>query len=146
MRNDPRAAWIPQLEPPDPGAYRSDITTPVALVYHPEYGHTDLHNHPESKERVLAILDHLQTAEPFADAEPLTFVSPHSFVEWNDDLPVTLEVHDEGWIRRVKEVSLRLTMGQRSDVVLEGDTEVPAGSTRVRCWPCAAHFARSMSF
>jgi acetoin utilization deacetylase AcuC-like enzyme len=130
LADDPRAAWVLQAGLPAGQRIPAEVTTPVAVVYHPEYGHTDLHNHPESKERVQAILDFLETAAvPVGQGSqaPLTYVSPYRFSGWDDRKFLRL-AHRDGWIRRVQELSRQLALEEKSDIVLESDLEVRAGS------------------
>jgi acetoin utilization deacetylase AcuC-like enzyme len=125
LAQDSRAAWVAQDEPDDAGP----IATPVALVYHPEYGHTDLHNHPESKERVQAILDCLEgSADGGEDWRTLwTYVSPYRLRDFDAEQSLR-RVHTREWIRRVQELSQQLAEQDKPDIVLESDLEVRAGS------------------
>jgi acetoin utilization deacetylase AcuC-like enzyme len=133
LASDPRAVWVLQAGLPVGQRVPAEVTTPVAVVYHPEYGHTDLHNHPESKERVQAILDFLETAPVTAGQDgqdgqaALTYVSPYRFTGWDDEKFLRL-AHRDGWIRRVQGLSRQLALEEKSDIVLESDLEVRAGS------------------
>lgn len=126
---DPRAAWVLQAGLPPGQRVPAEVTTPAAVVYHPEYGHTDLHNHPESKERVQAILDYLETWPAVGpDGRPLlTYVSPYRFSDWDDQRFLRM-AHQDSWIRRVQELSRQLAVAGKPDIVLESDVEVRAGS------------------
>lgn len=136
LADDPRAAWVLQAGLPAGQSIPAEVSTPVAVIYHPEYGHNDLHNHPESKERVQAILDFLETPD-LADGQgstdgplgraSLTYVSPYRFRGWDDQKFLRM-AHRDGWIRRVQELSRQLAAEEKPDIVLESDLEVRAGS------------------
>ncbi|HET8658550.1 MAG TPA: histone deacetylase [Micromonosporaceae bacterium] len=123
---DSRTGWVALPE----GRLPTGVTTSVALVYHPEYGRTDLHNHPESKERVQAILDTLEVsglAEGQDWRDLWTYVSPYQFQDFDAEAFLR-RVHTREWIRRVQELSRRLAEEKKPDIVLESDLEVRAGS------------------
>jgi acetoin utilization deacetylase AcuC-like enzyme len=150
-RSDPRAAWVLRAQDASADDIPAGSIGPVTVVYHPEYGHTDLHNHPESKERVQAILDFLQ-AQDHAGAGGrealLSYVSPYSFRDWEDQ-EFLRKVHGDGWIRRVQELSSQLAAEDNSDIMLESDLEVRAGSYEgaalaVRGAVCAVDLVTSM--
>jgi acetoin utilization deacetylase AcuC-like enzyme len=128
LADDRRAGWILTAQLTGGDAPTGDATSSVALVYHPEYGHTDLHNHPESKERVQVVLDFLERFRTGVDTDQgalVTHVSPHRFSEWDDKM--LDEVHEDEWIRRVRDLSEQLAGGEKN-IVLESDIEVRAGS------------------
>ncbi|HZN18205.1 MAG TPA: histone deacetylase [Micromonosporaceae bacterium] len=130
LARDSRTAWVALPEPAREDRLSSQVTTSVALVYHPEYGRTDLHNHPESKERVQAILDCLEVSglRDGQDWRDLwTYVSPYQFRDWDAEAFLR-RVHTREWIRRVQELSRRLAEEKKPDIVLESDLEVRAGS------------------
>lgn len=130
LAQDTRSAWIALDKPPRKDGLSSQVATSVALVYHPEYGHTDLHNHPESKERVQAVLDSLEGTglREGQDWRDLwTYVSPYQFHDWDAEAFLR-RVHTREWIRRVQELSRRLAEEKKPDIVLESDLEVRAGS------------------
>lgn len=116
------------------------VDTAVAVIYCPEYAYTDLHNHPESKERVEAIIHYLDTLHLPVDHPRQTlfrYVSPRSFhdeKQWAAEVETFLGmVHKEEWIHRVRELSERLKRADQPDVVLESDLEVRAGSYEGAC-------------
>lgn len=111
------------------------IGTSIAVIYHPEYAHTDLYNHPESKERVEAIIHYLDSLQiPVGEQRQALFryVSPqyfHDDRQWKAEAETFLGmVHKEEWIHRVRELSEQLKRADQPDVVLESDLEVRAGS------------------
>ncbi|HEX5996819.1 MAG TPA: hypothetical protein VFY84_16890 [Jiangellales bacterium] len=128
--DDPRAGWITDDEAPDAPGMPDAFPTPVALVYHPEYGHTDLHNHPESKERVQAILDALEASHGVDEADRTdlwTYLSPYRLRKWDAE-DFLRHAHPPEWIHRVQELSRQLATEDKPNVVLESDLEVRAGS------------------
>ncbi len=134
LRDDERAIWVL------PGAKPEEIcNTPVALVYHPQYAHTDLHNHPESKERVEAIINFLDTfpALNHLDRRQMfRYVSPYHFHEstWESEIEDFLRlVHEEDWIHRVRDLSEQLKLAPETNLVVESDLEVRAGSYEGAC-------------
>jgi acetoin utilization deacetylase AcuC-like enzyme len=150
--SDDRADWLLVTDESGQKVPLPDFAAPIAIVYHPEYSHTDLHNHPESKERVQAILDSLDAFEhghAKARQGRFAYVSPYHFLnqDWNSEAFLRL-AHSDEWIRRVQASSQRLQQEERSDIVLEGDLEVRAGSYEgaslaVRGAACAAHLVIS---
>lgn len=133
---DERTEWLlPEV------SLKNLIDTPVAIVYHPEYAHTDLLNHPESKERVEAIINFLDNQKMPASRqrqECFRYVSPYSFHEndqWNREIFRILRmVHEEEWIRRVRDLSEQLKKAGESTIVLESDLEVREGSYEEACF------------
>ncbi|HJT55919.1 MAG TPA: hypothetical protein VJ761_05455 [Ktedonobacteraceae bacterium] len=133
---DERSAWIlPEV------SLKKTIDTPVAIVYHPAYAHTDLLNHPESKERVEAIidfLDHLKIPAGRQGQQYFRYVSPYSFYDndrWDRDIfRILRTVHEEEWIRRVRDLSEQLKKAGESNIVLESDLEVREGSYEEACF------------
>jgi acetoin utilization deacetylase AcuC-like enzyme len=133
--NDERAeSVLPEADPHRP------VDTSVAVIYYPEYAHTDLHNHPESKERVEAIIHYLDNLPIPVDHQRqalFRYVSPqyfHDERQWAAEVETFLGmVHKEEWIHRVRELSERLKRADRPDVVLESDLEVRAGSYEGAC-------------
>lgn len=133
--SDERAAYVlPETD------LQKSVDTSVAVIYCPEYAHTDLHNHPESKERVEAIIYYLDTLQMPANLSRQTlfrYVSPRSFhndEQWAAEVESFLGmVHKEEWIHRVRELSERLKRADQPDIVLESDLEVRAGSYEGAC-------------
>lgn len=130
---DPRAEWVLPAGPRAGQPASAGTGDTVALVYHPEYGHTDLHNHPESKERVQSILEFLEAlagADGRFLSDLVTYVSPGRLGDGTDEpADELLElVHTPEWIRRVRALSQQLAEEAKPDIVLESDVEVRAGS------------------
>ncbi len=130
---DHRAEWVLPARPRAGQPLPAVTAGTVALVYQPEYSHTDLHNHPESKERVQSVLDFLEAATS-ADGrflrDLMTYVSPGQLGEGPDEENEQLLelVHRPTWINRVKALSQQLAEEAKPDIVLESDLEVRAGS------------------
>jgi acetoin utilization deacetylase AcuC-like enzyme len=125
---------------PDADTHRPVVDTSVVVIYDPEYAHTDLHNHPESKERVEAIIHYLDNLQMPVDQQRQAlfgYVSPryfHNERQWASEVETFLGmVHKEEWIHRVRELSEQLKRADQPDVVLESDLEVRAGSYEGAC-------------
>ncbi|HEY1348173.1 MAG TPA: histone deacetylase [Ktedonobacteraceae bacterium] len=131
-QRDERAAWVGEaLEAPS----IPEMHTPIAIVYHPEYAHSDLHNHPESKERVEAIVDYLDGLKippGLRRADLFRYISPYAFPDWNDETFLGL-AHQPEWIDRVRDLSAQLKRTREPDKVVEKDMEVRAGSYEGAC-------------
>jgi hypothetical protein len=140
---DYRAEWVLPARPRAGQLLPAVAPGTVALVYQPEYSHTDLHNHPESKERVQSILNFLEAAASTDGRflrDLMTYVSPGQLGDGPDaENERLLElVHRPEWINRVKALSQQLAEEAKPDVVL-GDLEVRyprwSGARDARCGP-----------
>jgi acetoin utilization deacetylase AcuC-like enzyme len=132
MQRDERAAWVGGTAE---ALTIPEIHTPIAVVYHPEYARTDLHNHPESKERVEAIVDYLDCLKLPAGLHRTNlfrYISPSAFPDWHDETFLGL-AHQPGWIDRVRDLSAQLKRIREPDKVVEKDMEVRAGSYEGAC-------------
>lgn len=130
---DYRAEWVLPARPRTGQPLPAVTAGTIALLYQPEYSHTDLHNHPESKERVQSILDFIEAATSTEGKflrDLMTYVSPGQLGEGPEEENERLLelVHRPTWINRVKELSQQLAEEAKPDIVLESDLEVRAGS------------------